>query len=125
MSLSLSIYIYISATPPKAPGVCSGCRESNSNPKSFKFQVPIPSSKLESESESEFELELIIFKGGALPVLAWPHPPPGRPKIHQNLTKKSLGRYLASSWRSQAASCRQVAPRWRPDGPKSPNVAPR
>ena len=62
--------MYISATVPKARRVCSGCRESNSNPKSFKFQVPIPSSKFkwesesESESESEFEWELIIFKGG-------------------------------------------------------------
>ena len=29
----------------------------------------------------------------------------------------ALGRYLGSSWRSQATFCRQVAPRWRPDGP--------
>ena len=29
----------------------------------------------------------------------------------------ALGRYLGSSWRSQATSCRQVAPRWCPDGP--------
>ena len=29
----------------------------------------------------------------------------------------ALGRYLGSSWRSQATFCRQVAPRWRPDRP--------
>ena len=87
---------------------------------STSFQVEPPASGLSSLQVELQPLPLEFLKGvhgDALLFLAWIPPPFRAPHFAILPHLGALGRYLGSSWRSQAASCRQVAPRWRGDGP--------